>query len=275
MQQSEQINELAAALSKAQGEIEGAKKDSVNPFFKSHYADLSSVIAAIKEPLVKHGLSVTQMTSIVGHDSLCVVTQIMHSSGQWMRGYFPITPKDNSPQALGSATSYSRRYSLQAAFCVSALDDDAEGASSHKPAAQGKQHNNVTAAPQQTAAASPTHAAPSVPVGKPTTVQKSSQATSTTTAAKTTSASSAGATSEKKTQKSETASQAFRSSPLPEGTFGSREILITQVQQLVGTKKIPIPSVTEIITLNWAPAKMLKDLDAKQLTKLHETLAAL
>lgn len=128
MQQSEDIKELATALSKAQAEIEGAVKDSKNPFFKSNYADLSSVISAIKEPLAKYGLSVSQMTDFNDDGIEFVETQIMHSSGQWLRGRLPIKAKDNSPQAQGSGISYVRRYALQAALCVSSLDDDGQSA---------------------------------------------------------------------------------------------------------------------------------------------------
>lgn len=127
MQQSNEINELAKALSLAQADIEGAVKDATNPFFKSKYADLSSVIQAIKAPLAAHGLSVTQLTDF-NEDRIFVETQISHISGQWMRGRFPIFMKDDSPQALGSGTSYSRRYALQAALSVSSIDDDAQTA---------------------------------------------------------------------------------------------------------------------------------------------------
>lgn len=132
MKQSESIKELATALSKAQAEIEGAKKDSTNPFFKSSYADLTSVIDAIKEPLAKHGLSISQMTDFDDDGREFVETQIMHSSGEWLRGRLLLKAKDDSPQAQGSSLSYSRRYSLQAALCVSALDDDANSAQMNK-----------------------------------------------------------------------------------------------------------------------------------------------
>ena len=61
---SEQINELGAALAKAQGLIEGAKKDSANPFFKSKYADLASVWEACRKHLSDNGLSVTQCPQV-------------------------------------------------------------------------------------------------------------------------------------------------------------------------------------------------------------------
>jgi hypothetical protein len=60
MKQSETIIKLAEAMSKAQAEMGGAVKDSSNPFFKSSYADLTSVIKAIKEPFANNGLSFVQ-----------------------------------------------------------------------------------------------------------------------------------------------------------------------------------------------------------------------
>lgn len=130
MLQSQEIKDLAAALSKAQAEIRGAIKDSNNPFFKATYADLASVIEAIKEPLANNGLSVTQMCDCDLDDpkKLVIETQIMHSSGQWLRGKLPVKCKDDSPQSQGSGISYARRYALMAALNVPALDDDAETA---------------------------------------------------------------------------------------------------------------------------------------------------
>ncbi len=127
MNQSEQINELAAALCLAQAEIEGAVKDSKNPFYKSQYADLTSVIDAVKVPLATYGLSISQMTDFDDQIEF-VETQIMHKSGQWIRGRLPIKSKDATPQAMGSGISYARRYALQAALNVPAVDDDEEGA---------------------------------------------------------------------------------------------------------------------------------------------------
>jgi len=48
MKASESISKLAAALSKAQASMGGAVKDASNPFFKSNYADLGSVVKAVK-----------------------------------------------------------------------------------------------------------------------------------------------------------------------------------------------------------------------------------
>lgn len=125
MKHSESIKELAQALAKAQSQIEGAKKDASNPFFKSKYADLSSVWAACREPLTKNGLSIIQSGSIengVQH----LTTLLCHASGEWISSEMILKPMKDDLQALGSALSYLRRYSLSAIVGVVAEDDDAE-----------------------------------------------------------------------------------------------------------------------------------------------------
>lgn len=126
---SEKLIEISKALNALQGDITGAKADSVNPFFKSHYADLQSLWTALKGPLLKHGLSIVQLTSHEDGMGWFVVTRILHSSGEWLEGYFPIVAaKERDPQAFGSAVSYARRYSLAAAVGMYDRDDDAEAA---------------------------------------------------------------------------------------------------------------------------------------------------
>ena len=117
--QSSEINELAGALSLAQGDMNPAKKGASNPFFKSKYADLAEVIEASRQPLSENDLSIVQYA-----DDGFVVTQLMHSSGQWIRGRLRIQPKDNTPQGIGSALSYARRYSWQMLIGQASGDDD-------------------------------------------------------------------------------------------------------------------------------------------------------
>lgn len=133
MNQSEQINDLAAALAKAQGQITGALKDSANPFFKSKYADLASCWDACRKQLSENGLSVIQTTT-VDNGHVLVETTLAHSSGQWIRGSLPVKVKDDGPQAQGSGITYARRYALAAIVGLAQIDDDAE-------AAQGRTDN--------------------------------------------------------------------------------------------------------------------------------------
>ena len=128
MNKSDDIKELAAALCKAQGEMGGAAKDSNNPFFKSKYSDLGSVIRAIKQPFVDNGLSYSQLP--LSQDGLVGVTTIlMHTSGQWLSSELLLKPVKADPQAAGSALTYCRRYALQAIAGIPSEDDDGNMAS--------------------------------------------------------------------------------------------------------------------------------------------------
>jgi hypothetical protein len=124
--QSPDIGKLAEALAAAQSEMEGAKKDAANPFFKSEYSTLFSVWQACREQLTKNKLAVTQ--TMESNGQLTVYTTLMHSSGQWIRSALSITPGKAGPQELGSCITYLRRYALAAMVGLSPLDDDAEAA---------------------------------------------------------------------------------------------------------------------------------------------------
>ena len=125
---TENLDKLAPALAKAQGAIENAKKDSVNPHFKSKYADLASVWDACRKPLTDNGLSVIQS---LGNDDgrVSCDTMLLHVSGQWIRSGFSMAPQQNTPQAFGSCATYLRRYSLQAVVGVAPDEDDGNQAS--------------------------------------------------------------------------------------------------------------------------------------------------
>lgn len=127
MQKSDSLDKLAPALCRAQGNIKHAVKDSANPFYKSRYADLTSVWDAIRDSFQAEGLSVSQVTGNLDGIA-CLETILLHSSGQWISGAIPLNPAKNDPQGVGSAISYFRRYALQAIAGVCADDDDGEAA---------------------------------------------------------------------------------------------------------------------------------------------------
>ncbi len=139
MNSSEQINELFTALAKAQGKIAPALKDKTNPFFKSSYADLSSIWGACRQQLSENGLSVIQTIGSNQAGGMMLVTTLGHSSGQWMRSEMPIILQKQDPQALGSAITYYRRYSLAAIVgIVSDEDDDGNSATHDTPKSKPK-----------------------------------------------------------------------------------------------------------------------------------------
>jgi len=147
MKQSDSIIDLATALCLAQAEMGGAMKDSKNPFFKSTYADLTSVIKVMKGPFAKYGLSFVQFPiTSDGGKGIGVSTMLIHSSGQWIQGEFLLPMEKVSPQGAGSAITYARRYALQAMAGIPAVDDDAEIAMvRHAPVVL----NKVQEAPQK------------------------------------------------------------------------------------------------------------------------------
>lgn len=132
MNSSQSLDALATALSKAQSQFKHAEKNSVNPHFRSKFADLASIWDASIDALSLNGLSVTQTVQSNEKDVL-LVTTLMHSSGQWMQGSIPLILTKNDMQGLGSAITYARRYSLAAILGISQDDDDAEKSMNRTP----------------------------------------------------------------------------------------------------------------------------------------------
>lgn len=136
MNQSESIKNLAIALNKAQGQFDHAKKESVNGHFKSKYADLASVIDAAKKPLAENGLAVIQTTDFDEVIGTYLVTTLVHVSGEWISGRYPLNPIKNDPQAMGSSVTYARRYMFSAITGIAADDDDGNAASGNNGESQ-------------------------------------------------------------------------------------------------------------------------------------------
>lgn len=132
MHTSEQINELAAALAAAQGEIKNATLNKINPHFKAKYADLAQIRDTVAAPLSKAGLSIVQGFSLLDGKP-CFTTRLMHKSGQWIESTLPFAGDLANPQKAGSAITYYRRYCLAAMAGIAAEeDDDANAAAERK-----------------------------------------------------------------------------------------------------------------------------------------------
>ena len=132
MNTSSSIKELALALHKAQKNIKAALKDSTNPHFRSKYADLSSVIDAVKQPLLDQGIVFLQGVSGV-ENGVAVETMLLHVSGEWMSSTLEIPASKHDAQGYGSACTYGRRYGLQSMCGVPAEDDDGNAATASAP----------------------------------------------------------------------------------------------------------------------------------------------
>ena len=137
---------VSAAFVKAQAEIEKASKDKINPHFRSKYADLGAVVDAIKPALEKHGLAFLQKFH-ENPDGIAVETIIIHESGEsFSNGVLSVPATKRDAQGYGSACTYARRYSLQAAFGVAPEDDDGNAASQPKREQQAPAKPSLTPA---------------------------------------------------------------------------------------------------------------------------------
>jgi hypothetical protein len=126
---SDNIKELANAMLKVQAEITPTIKDASNPFAKSRYATLNSVINASRDALLKHGVWVVQYPVPVEPGHLELITRLIHaSSGQWQSSLMVMPLAKPDPQGYGSALTYARRYSLASMVGLITEDDDAETA---------------------------------------------------------------------------------------------------------------------------------------------------
>ena len=128
MNKSETIKELAIAMNKAQAEMGGAHKGANNPFFKSKYADLASVVQAVKEPFANNGLSYVQFP-IEENGRIGVETILMHESGEWLSGGFTVQLSKQDAQGAVSCITYCRRAGLQSVAGIPSEDDDGNEAS--------------------------------------------------------------------------------------------------------------------------------------------------
>lgn len=150
------IVNLAIAIGKVQESIDPIKKDAINPYYKSKYVTLDAILKELKPELVKEKIVLIQMPS--AKNVLC--TLLVHTpTGEFMESYFDIQPVESTPQALGSAITYARRYVDSCIFQLTAEDDDGNSAS-------GKTANKVVqSAIVNNTPVGPTTAIPNTTVG--------------------------------------------------------------------------------------------------------------
>lgn len=127
--ESPTLGALAAALAKAQGAMKPAKKDSENPHFRSKFADLASIREVAREPLAANGLAVMQRLTSTG-TSVFITTHLIHASGEWVKDRCEWPVAQRTPQAMGSAITYGKRYAYSALLGIVAEEDDDGNAAS-------------------------------------------------------------------------------------------------------------------------------------------------
>lgn len=140
IKQSESISALMKAFVAMQAEITNVEKNASNPYFKSKYADLPTILNMSRPILQKHGLAVIQMPSM-DQGLVIVTTRLVHESGEWLEStaMTPLQQAKQDPQGVGSAITYLRRYGLSAMLNISQEDDDGESAMSRPQKRQTQQ----------------------------------------------------------------------------------------------------------------------------------------
>ena len=127
---SSDITELAKALLNVQRQLQPAMKDANNPFTKSSYASLKSVMETCRDALLDNGIWLCQYPVPV-ETSGCIglATKLTHAeSGQWQSSLAVVPLPKADPQGMGSAITYARRYTLTAMLGMITEDDDGEAA---------------------------------------------------------------------------------------------------------------------------------------------------
>jgi hypothetical protein len=133
LKRSEAINELAAALAKAQsamrtvGNSSKVKIESAKGKYEYRYATLSDFFDVARKPLGDNGLAVLQPSHALGNE-VVVQSLLLHSSGQWIETELRMLARDMSPQSIGSAMTYGRRYAFAALIGMASSDEDDDGA---------------------------------------------------------------------------------------------------------------------------------------------------
>lgn len=125
--ESPELSKLFEALAKSQLEMDVARTDKINPFFKSRYADLASVVKASRPFLAKNGICVIQRTVTKDSGNVFLYTRLCHSSGQWIESNMQVKPPKADIQTMGSYLTYLRRYMYAAVTGVVSSDEDDDG----------------------------------------------------------------------------------------------------------------------------------------------------
>ena len=116
------------SLLEFQKKVTAIKKDGKNPHFKSTYATLAQILGEVKPILSECGLILMQPIDMDKVGSI-----ILNDKGEQVAGSWINLPTGLTPQQIGSAITYYRRYTLASLLALEIEDDDGNIASDAKP----------------------------------------------------------------------------------------------------------------------------------------------
>ena len=124
---SEQVGKLAQVLINVQRQLQPATKDANNPFTKSKYATLNSVMDSCRDALLSNGIWLCQYPVPAEPGYLGLVTKLTHAeSGQWQASLAVVPLPKADPQGVGISMTYMRRYALSAMLGI-VTEEDTDG----------------------------------------------------------------------------------------------------------------------------------------------------
>ncbi len=161
MTHSDEIKDIAASLAKAQGQIEGAKRNAKNPHLQVNYANLAAVWDACREPLSVNGLGFMQFPDVQS-GVLILDSMLTHETGQWIRHIFSMPVHKLDAQGIGTVITYAKRYAMCAILGIASDDDDDDAQSATDAAKNAPRQNQNRTQPKPEPKPEPEDAPPPV-----------------------------------------------------------------------------------------------------------------
>jgi len=130
MNRSEDITKLMPAVGAVSHAVQKVQRDGTNPHFKSKYVTLEALMDAVRDPLLANGITLLQWFDKTDGNKVDLITGLFHTSGQFIESVLSIPLDKKNAQAVGSAITYGRRYSISSLLgIVDTNDDDGNKAS--------------------------------------------------------------------------------------------------------------------------------------------------
>lgn len=149
MEASTEITELAKAMLKVQENLQPALKDANNPFTKSKYATLNSVMDSCRDALLSNGIWLCQYPVPAEPGYLGLVTKLTHAeSGQWQSSLAVVPLPKADPQGVGISMTYMRRYALSAMLGI-VTEEDTDGEFNPDKLNRPQKQKNAVIVPQR------------------------------------------------------------------------------------------------------------------------------
>lgn len=146
---SAEISEIAKALINVQRQLQPATKDANNPFTKSKYATLNSVMDSCRDALLSNGIWLCQYPVPAEPGYLGLVTKLTHAeSGQWQSSLAVVPLPKSDPQGVGISMTYMRRYTLSAMLGI-VTEEDTDGELNPDKLNRPQKQKNAISAPQK------------------------------------------------------------------------------------------------------------------------------